>query len=86
VFAASAEVVAFTLERYGHKPSPCQQRYRFGGGRQTQVPGYRFQTEGAAVLTPILPENGIREAPLSSVNQRPMARASQRELEALLET
>jgi len=84
VFAASAEAVAFALEGHGHRPAPCQHRFRYGGGRQQQVPGYRFQMQGAAVLTPVFPENGIREAPLSAVNQRPMVRASQREIEKLL--
>jgi hypothetical protein len=84
VFAASAEAVAFALECHGHRISDCLRRFRFGGGRQVEVPGYRFQLDGAAVLTPVFPENGIREAPLSSVNQRPMARASRREIEAML--
>lgn len=84
VFAASAEAVAFALERHGHRLSSCLQRFRFGGGREAQVPGYRFQLDGARVLTPVFPENGIREAPLSSVTRRPMARASRRDLEALL--
>jgi len=84
VFAASAEAVAFALEHHGHRLSNCLQRFRFGGGRQEQVPGYRFELDGAAVLTPVFPEHGIREAPLSSINQRPMARASRRDLEALL--
>jgi hypothetical protein len=84
VFATAPEVVADTLERHGHRLSPYAQRYRFGGGRQLQVPGYRFQADGAAVLMPVFGENGIREAPLSSVDRRPMARASQRELEDLL--
>lgn len=84
LFAPSAEAVAFTLERHGHKLAACQQRYRFGGGRQTQVPGYRFRVEGATVVTPVFPEHGIREAPLSSINRRPMSRASERELAALL--
>ena len=84
VFAASAEAVCFMLERHGHKPAPCAQRFRFGGGRHVQVPGYRFQNSGARVLTPVFPENGIREAPLSSIDRRPMARASRYELEAML--
>lgn len=84
VFAASAEAVAVALERYGHRLSSCAQRFRFGGGRQVQVPGYRFHAERATVLTPVFPENGIREAPLSAVDKRPMARASRREIEALL--
>lgn len=85
VFAAGAEAVAAALERHGHRLSHCAQRYRYGGGRQVQVPAYRFRTEGAAVLTPVFPENGIREAPLSSVDRRPMARAPRHEIEALLE-
>jgi hypothetical protein len=84
VFSASAEAVAVTLERYGYRLSSCAQRFRFGGGRQVQVPGYRFHAEGATVLTPVFPENGIREAPLSAVDKRPMARASRREIEALV--
>lgn len=83
-FADSPEAVSDTLERHGHRLSSCAQRFRFGGGRQLQVPGYRFQTEGAVVLTPVFPTNGIREAPLSSVDRRPMARAAPHEVEALV--
>jgi hypothetical protein len=83
-FAASAEAVAFTLERRAYRLTPCQQRYRYGGGRQVQVPGFRFQTEGTTVLTSVFPENGIREAPLSRITLRPMARGSRRDIEALL--
>jgi hypothetical protein len=84
VFAASAEAVAFTLEQHGHRPASCEQRFRYGSGRQVQIPGYRFRTGGIGVVTPVFPEHGIREAPLSSVNRRPMARASRRDIEALL--
>ena len=84
LFAPSAEAVGDRLEQNGYKPSQCQQRFRFGGGRQSQVPGYKFQTHGSRVVTPVFPEHGIREAPLSNVNHRPMSRASQREVEALL--
>lgn len=84
LFAASAEAVALALEQQGHKLSPCRQPYRFGGGRRAQIPAYKFQLAGAGVVTPVFPEHGIREAPLSSVNQRPMPRASERELIALL--
>jgi hypothetical protein len=86
VFATSPEIVGTTLELYGHRPSTCAQRFRFGGGRQIRVPGYRFQTDGAAVLMPVFSENGLREAPLSSVDRRPMPRASRRDLEILLQS
>jgi hypothetical protein len=83
VFATSAETVAVAL--HGYRLSHCAQRYRYGGGRSMQVPAYRFRTEGATVITPVFPENGIREAPLSSIDRRPMARASRHDVEALLE-
>lgn len=86
VFAGEPEAVGATLERFGHRWSPCALRFRFGGGRQIQVPGYRFQVDGARVLLSVFSENGIREAPLSSIDRRPMARASRRELEELLAT
>jgi hypothetical protein len=85
VFAPSPEAVGFALEGRGYRPAQCAHRYRFGGGRQAQVPAYRFHTEGATVLTTVFPENGIREAPLSSVDRRPMARASCNDLAVLLE-
>ena len=84
VFAAHPEAVGFRLELKGHKLTQSQQRFRFGGGRAVQIPAFRYQTDGARVLTSVFPENGIREAPLSSVNQRPMARASEREIESLV--
>lgn len=83
-FAAHVEAVAFRLEAHGHKLSQSQQRFRFGGGRIVQIPACRFQVDGTRVLTSVFPENGIREAPLSSVNQRPMSRGSEREVELLL--
>jgi hypothetical protein len=85
VFASSPEVVGSLLEEHGHRLSPSAQRFRYGGGRQIQVPGYRFAVDGASVSTLVFSENGIREAPLSGVDRRPMARASARELALLLE-
>lgn len=84
VFAATTDAVSVTLEGHGHRPSPCAQRYRFGGGRQMQIPAYRFQADGAVVLTPVFPEIGLREAPLSIIDKKPMARASEHEIEAML--
>lgn len=84
LFAASVEDVCLVLEDHGYRLTHCAQRYRFGGGRLAQVPACRFRTEGATVLTPVFPENGIREAPLSSIDRRPMARAPLSDIEALL--
>jgi hypothetical protein len=85
VFASGPEAVGAMLADCGYRWSPSAQRFRFGGGRQALVPGYRFGIDGARVVMPVFAEDGIREAPLSGIDQRPMARASQRELELLLE-
>ena len=83
-FAAHVEAVAFRLESHGHKLTPSQQRFRFGGGRVEQIPAFRYRSGGTGVVAAVFPENGIREAPLSSVNRRPMARASERDIESML--
>lgn len=84
LFATGAEVVVDLLERLGCQPSGCERRYRFGGGRTTLVPGFKFNVEGERVEALVFPEHGLREAPLSTVTRRPMARASIRRVEELL--
>lgn len=84
LFAAGPEVVDGMLESQGRQPSDFQRRYRFGGGRTELVPGFRFHVDGERVEALVFPEHGLREAPLSAVTRKPMARASIRTLESLL--
>ena len=84
LFAGGAELVAGVLETQGFIPSASERRFRFGGGRQMSVPAFRFRALGEPVLAPVFAEQGLREAPLSSVDQRPMTRASIRRVEELI--
>jgi hypothetical protein len=85
LFSSGAEIVAAELENQGFNPTACERRFRFGGGRQALVPGFRFRVSGEPVVVLVFGEHGIREAPLSQVDRRPMRRASIRRLEALME-
>jgi hypothetical protein len=84
LFSDSPEVVADALEGRGHKLGDCERRYRFKpreAGRP--VPGFRFVVDGAEIWAMVFPENGLRQAPLSPVDRRPMERAAHHRVAAL---
>ena len=47
-------------------------------------PGVRFEMEEQPIEVTVFPPEGIRQAPVSPVDGRPMRRASALEVEALL--
>jgi len=85
VFTDSPELVAAMLEKRGVSVRDTERRFRFGGQRTLQVPGFSFAHGGAVVEIVTFPENGAREAPLSPVDQRPMQRAGRSKVLALLD-
>lgn len=82
-FSDTPESVAAQLADHGLMVRDSQHRYRYATNRVALVPGYRFVHEGADVVVVTFPEKGVREAPLSAVDQRPMRRASRSEVAAL---
>jgi len=84
VFTESPEAVLAALEAQGVSSRDCQRRYRFNGQDMTIVPGFTFSREGERVYIIIFPEKGVRQAPLSPVDRRPMQRAGRRRVLALL--
>ncbi len=84
VFTESPEAVLAALEAQGVSSRDCQRRYRFNGQDMTIVPGFTFSREGERVYMFIFPEKGVRQAPLSPVDRRPMQRAGRRRVLALL--
>jgi hypothetical protein len=83
-FSDSPETVAAALEEHRVALRDCQRRYRYNSQRIALVPGYRFVRDGAEVVVLTFPENGVREAPLSPVDQRPMRRAGRGEVSGLV--
>ncbi len=85
LFADVPETVEAELRQRGLSVQDYQRRLRFGAGQSlTLIPGYRFVSDGERVLTLVFPEHGLRQAPLSPVDQRPMRRATRPEVLALL--
>lgn len=85
-FSDSPELVAATLAAHGAQPRDCQRRFRFGGQRTEQLPGFDFIRDGERVEVIVFPERGSQHAPLSPVDQRPMRRATRAAVLSLLDT
>jgi len=85
VFTDSPESVLAELEAQGISSRNCQRRYRFNGQGLSIVPGFNFTRDGERVYVIIFPEKGVRQAPLSPVDRRPMQRASRRRVLALID-
>lgn len=80
VFADAPEDVGLFLTERGIPYENTDKRVRFGGDRSEQRPGCRFDADGVAIEITVFPVNGLREAPLSPVDGRPMRRVALKEL------
>ena len=89
VFADSSEVVALFLAEQGFTCRLYERRLKSRRGRNVQpdiIPGYEFKFEGEPVEATVFPIDGIRQAPLSPIDGKPMRRADKKGVRALLET
>jgi len=85
LFADSPESVAFSLMDQGIRHEITARRVKMNADRVLECPGVRFLIDDQAVAATVFPTDGIRQAPVSPVDGRPMRRADVDELEALLE-
>jgi hypothetical protein len=88
VFAESCEVVALFLAERGYNCRLYERRLKNRRGRNVQadvIPGYEFRFAGEPVEATVFPIDGIRQAPLSPINGKPMRRADKKEVAALLQ-
>ena len=86
VFADSAEEVAAQLAAKGINYSTYERRLKSRRDLLSSYPGYEFLHEGLPVQATIFPVDGIRQAPLSPVNGRPMQRAAAKQVAALTDS
>ena len=84
LFADSAESVAISLMDQGIRHEITARRVRMNADRVLEYPGVRFELNDQAIEVTVFPADGIRQAPVSPVDGRPMRRADLDELEALL--
>ncbi|HUN25010.1 MAG TPA: hypothetical protein VMU67_01795 [Steroidobacteraceae bacterium] len=85
LFADNPESVAFSLMDQGIRHEITARRVKMNADRVLECPGVRFLIDDQAVAATVFPTDGIRQAPVSPVDGRPMRRADVDELEALLE-
>lgn len=83
VFSDSAEAVCLHLldNRYAYEV--FERRMRMSAERQILVPSIRFAMEAETVEAFVFARDGIRQAPVSPVDGRPMRRAGMQEVTEL---
>src|SRR5579862_8007059 len=84
LFADRAESVTLKLIDRGIPHEVTERRVKLNAERSRAFPGVRFEMDEQPIEVTVFPPEGIRQAPVSPVDGRPMRRASALEVEALL--
>ena len=84
LFSDSPEAVSIRLEERGVPHEVLERRLRYERDRTVSYPALRFVAGRQTVDAVVFPLDGIRQAPSSPVDGKPMRRASAAEVEALL--
>ncbi|MDH4125925.1 MAG: hypothetical protein OEW64_12685 [Gammaproteobacteria bacterium] len=88
VFADSPESVAMFLDAENISCQLYERRLKMRPGRASRADvfsGYAFVHSGEAVEATVFPVDGIRQAPISPIDGKPMRRADLKGVRALLE-
>ena len=80
VFSDSPEAVYMELMDRRYEYEVFERRIRMSPERQVSVPSVRFEMDTAMVEAFVFPRDGIRQAPVSPVDGKPMRRADEREV------
>ncbi len=85
LFADRAESVAFKLMDQGIPHEVTERRLKMNAERVVSYPGLRFEVAEQAVEATVFPLDGIRQAPVSPVDGKPMKRANIDEVAGLVD-
>ena len=85
VFADSAESVAHALEQHGLSYRPYERRLKSRRDQTEIYAGFEFHHGEASVQATVFPVDGIRQAPISPVDGKPMRRADEKAVRELLQ-
>jgi len=85
LFSDTPEAVAIRLMDAGVRHRVAERRVKLLRDEAQAFPSVQFSSGGCDVDAVIFPRDGIRQAPFSPVDGRPMRRATREEVEALLE-
>lgn len=84
LFADAPEDLLWFLSARDIEYKPFDRKVRIQRGRTQSYPGFRFDWQDLAVEATVFPYDGLRQAPLSPVDGRPMKRASIKRVRKLL--
>ena len=84
VFSDSSEMVAFTLDRHRVQYRPFERRLKRRRDQTDMLPAFRFAQDESTVEATVFPVDGVRQAPISPVDGRPMQRADRKAVLDLL--
>lgn len=85
VFADNAEAVATELSSLDIPYRLYERRLKSRRDQTATFAGFEFQHKTAAIQATVFPVDGIRQAPLSPVDGKPMERADLKRVRSLLE-
>jgi predicted nucleotidyltransferase len=85
LFTDSAESVALKLMDEHVPYEVTEKRVKMNSERILAYPGVRFEIDDHEIEATVFPTDGIRQAPVSPVDGKPMRRANAFEVESLLE-
>lgn len=84
VFSDSIEQIADRLLLKKIPNKLYERRLKSRRGQAETYAGYRFMHQDASIEATVFPFNGLRQAPISSIDGKPMRRADSRTVQALL--
>jgi hypothetical protein len=85
VFADSPELVAVELEQIGVGYRPYERRLKSRRNQVETYAGFEFNHGNNAIQATVFPVDGIRQAPMSPIDGKPMKRVDSDGVQALLE-
>ncbi len=85
VFADSPEAVAMELADLGVSYRPYERRLKSRRNRVETYAGFEFHHSNNAIQATVFPVDGIRQAPMSPIDGKPMKRVDSAAVQLLLE-
>lgn len=85
LFADSPEAVAMELASMGVSYRPYERRLKSRRDRAETFAGFEFHHSNSAIQATVFPIDGIRQAPISPIDGKPMKRVDSAAVQQLLE-
>jgi hypothetical protein len=85
VFADSPEMVAMDIGDMGIQFRPYERRLKTRRGQVESFAGFEFNHQNEIVQATVFPVDGIRQAPMSPIDGKPMKRADKEAVQELLQ-